>query len=311
MFTSAYLSKRAGLPITEIERLSKEIPFRMFIVRTSEIHKSNEWYGVATILKQYAGMKNDIPIKATIEHGFYPSKDIFIQDRESNLPLMITMSDTRANFLSKEMKKRAVAIGPYIHYVKKHYDSSFFEREKKRLGKNLLVFPPHSSGLKAHYDKEKFCKNIRTVGKAFDSIRICMYWKDVEHGDGKYFMDRGFECVTAGYMLDPMFLSRLRSIIELSDFTISVDPGTHLGYCIVLKKPHYIVYEKYYYTGTKHDIEIRNRGEQALCYKRIQAAFMTFHEKITEKQYDVVNQYWGLDQIKSPKQLRKILEFPR
>lgn len=307
LITFLYLQNRARLPLTQIDRLSKEIPFRMFIIRTSEIHKSNEWYGVATILKQYAGIRNNVPIKACIEHGFYPSKDIFIQDRQSHLPLMITMSEARAIFLSKETKKKAVAVGPYIHYAKKHLDSDSFAKEKKRLGRNLLVFPLHSSGLKAHYDKKKLFEKIKSMKKNFDSVRICIYWKDAKHGDGEYFRKQGLECVTAGYMLDPMFLPRLRTIIELSDFTVSMDPGTHVGYCVVLKKPHYIIKGGFYYTGCKRSMAVRNRGEHASCYKRIMKAFSKFETHITENQYDIVNQFWGLDKIRSQKELRSIL----
>ena len=50
--------------------------------------------------------------------------------------------------------------------------------------------------------------------------------------------------VTAGYIMDPLFLSRLKSIIQLSDLTMSNNVGTHLGYCIYLNKPHWIVRQK-------------------------------------------------------------------
>lgn len=307
-FTFLFLQRRASLPLTDITRLSKKIPFRMFIVRTFEIHKGNEWYGAATILKQYAQADKNVSLKATLEHGFYPSDDIFVQDRKSKLPLMITMGDKRAAFLSKETGKKSLAIGPYICYAKKHFNSFGFNREKKRLGRNLLVFPLHSTGVsKAHYNKKRFCEKIREIAKDFDSIRICVYWKDVLHGASKYFQKQGFECVTAGYMLDPLFLPRLRSIIELSDYTVSLDVGTHVGYCVALNKPHYIIGEKHYYAGIdKEELAIHYRGERASCYKEILKAFSRYEKVITKEQYSIINRYWGLDRIRSQKELLSI-----
>ena len=226
---------------------------------------------------------------------------------------MVTMAKKRAAYLSLKAKKKSISIGPYIHYAQDFLSPRDYQMEKERLGKNLLVFPYHSTGIsKVNYDKKKLCKKIHEIGKGFDSIRICMYWKDVKHGHAEYFKKQGFECVTAGYMLDPNFLPRLKSIIKLSDFTVSQGVGTQVGYCILLHKPHYIMDDRHFYTGTdKDELKLIRKGKNCSNYKKIETAFNHIGKNISQYQYDIVNYYWGLDQIKSSIQLRKILESPR
>lgn len=76
---------------------------------------------------------------------------------------------------------------------------------------------------------------------------IYLYWKDAVLGKDKEYMDNGFTIVTAGYQSDFRFLKRLKTFIKLSDFTMSNAVGTHVGYCVVLDKPHYIFSQKISY----------------------------------------------------------------
>ncbi len=309
-FTRLFLKRRARLPVNRIEILSKEIPFHLYLLSTSELHKSNDWYGIATILKQYAGVNKHTSIKACIEHGLYLSDDMFDQDVKSDIPTVITMGKNRLPVIKKLAKKKAVAIGPYIHYAKSSLSKRQFIKEKQRLKKNLLVFPVHSTGAsKVEYDINNFCEEIKRVGKNFDNIRICLYWKDVQHGLDRYFQKEGFECITAGYMLDPMFLPRLKSMIELSDFTMSTEAGTHVGYCLLLKKPHYIFSCKKTNKGdNKEELKLIEKIARSPNYKLMNNAFDRPFKGISQRQYDITNRLCGLDQTKSPQELRKIFQ---
>ena len=308
-FVALYLYRRAILPLDHLNELAKEIPLHLYLFSTPEIHKSNDWYGAARTLKKYAGLGENSIFKANIEHGLYSVKELFIQDSQSDLPVMITIGTQRAAFLSKNTNKKVYAIGPYIYYAD-DIDQKKFEQEKKRLGKNLLVFAVHSTGIsKVSYDINLLCKKIRKIGKDFDSVRVCLYWKDIEHGYTRFFKEQGFECVTAGYMLDPKFLSRLKTIIKLADLTVSQDMGTHIGYCILFNKPHFIIGDGHSYSGSdKAELELIKRGENSAGYKKIASAFTRLRSDVSSYQLNIVNQYWGINQIKSPEEIRSIYE---
>ena len=144
-----------------------------------------------------------------------------------------------------------------------------------------------------------------------------MYWKDVLLGTAEIYQKFGFEVVTAGHYYDPMFMSRLKSIIETSTMTMSNKLGTYIGYCIYLNKPHLLL-------KTKVDVEkISSDGklaeiEQGLLEEvrkkdinrdvdQIYDLLSENREVITPEQYTFLNKYWGFTEVKSPKQLRKLL----
>ena len=88
----------------------------------------------------------------------------------------------------------------------------------------------------------------------------------------------------------------MKSIIELSDYTVSNSVGTHLGYCIWMNKPHYII-----------DDQIINETNER-DYKKIGSFFLTYTEQIQPEQYAVVAKYWGFDSVRTSEELKSILK---
>lgn len=277
-------------------------------------------YFIGKTLKEYAGLPDDHAIKAFIEHAAQLSdyaKGGFKIDE--SLP-SIVISPFRVSVIeSISGNNGAYAVGPYIAYSKSALSDGELKAEKERLGKNLLVFPAHSiRGVKTVYDIDAFCKEIKKYAKNFDSVRICLYWKDILLGTAEIYKKYGFEIVTAGHFHDPMFMPRLKSIIETSTMTMSNKLGTYIGYCIYLNKPHFLVKseldtEMILDEGkefAEHEYEISKKVQEKLKNKDIdllKEVFSKYEEVITEEQRDIVNKYWGLTEIKSPKQLRKLL----
>ena len=212
------------------------------LIENMEYLKKDEFlpdiYSIRYLLNQYAGMPNDYPIRGSIEHAPQLSKLLAGGFAIHNSLPSIVCSKFRVELIENmEGNHGAYAIGPHIAYAKHVYTRKKIVEEKKRLGKNLLVFPAHSiQGLDAKYDFEDFINEIKLIGKDFDSIRICLFWKDILEGKYKKYLDDEFELVTAGNFYDPLFLSRLKTIIETSTITMSNSLGTHLGYCIFMNK---------------------------------------------------------------------------
>ena len=305
-FYRHYLRKRANLKLTDIDELAVQIPLLAFMLTTPELNKSNDWYGHAACLKKYCGYNGNYATKAVIEHGanILPSP---IEDIKNEFRSLIIFGRNYHNYL-KDIDRQIYTIGPFIHYAAHILSPTQLASEKKRLKRSLLVFPSHATSVTdAKYDTKAFCNKILSLKERFDSIRICLYWKDINNGLYQIYKDFGFECVTAGHIFDPLFLSRLKSIIEMSTVTMSNNIGTHLGYCIYMNKPHYFFRQKLNFIGkVAEEIKIIETTEKSDVYMKLRKAFGTYSETISKQQYDLVNFYWGLDQTKTRGELRNI-----
>ena len=149
-----------------------------------------------------------------------------------------------------------------------------------------------------HRKKTKTISKIKELCKVekIDTVLINMYYYDILHFDYlSLYEDAGFKIVTAGHQLDLNFVSRLKSLIEICDFTAANSVGTHLGYCVYMGKPHLII-----------DDEIINKTNFE-DYKEIGYSFTDYYSKLQDKQLDVVSKYWGFNDVKDRTELRNLL----
>ncbi|MFZ3138515.1 MAG: TylF/MycF/NovP-related O-methyltransferase [Thermodesulfovibrionales bacterium] len=295
------------MTLDELQSLVKDRP-----QITGELYPPNDFYGHATILKQYAQVSPDYQIKAAIEHGPIIAKDnLWNCDINSSLPALFIAAPYRYSFLKTTTNKALFSIGPIINYASHFLDEESLKHEKQRLRRNLLAFAAHSTHwIDSNYDINSYCQFIKELGRDFDTIRICLYWKDILRGHAEIYLSHGFECVTAGHMYDPLFLPRLKSIIELSTFTISNEIGTQTGYCILMGKQHYLWKTEITVTGPKEDmLKERPDYDNDPNYEEVKNIFAELHKDITPQQRDIVRNCWGTDQIKSPEEMREIFEI--
>jgi len=277
---------------------------------TNELHISNDFYGHAAILKQYAGVPSNYQIKGSIEHGIHVKGWTWDVDMNAPLPAVFTLSPYRLNTLKKKTGKALFSIGPVLHYAPDFLDESAVASEKERLGKNLLFFPVHSTHhVDAHYDINKCCQKLEELRKNFDTIRICLYWKDILRGHADMYVKYGFECVTAGHMYDPMFLSRLKSLIRVADSAASNQFGTHIGYSILMNKPFYLFEQSVEHTAKTKEILKRDRPPEDEGLKVFFQKFSSITDDITDEQRDIIEEYWGLSECKTAEEMRLIFDI--
>jgi hypothetical protein len=299
------IEHRANLPFTDIHSLAK--PINMFAPFTKEIHPANDWYGHATNLKKYLGLPLNYSFKFIMEHGLYLNNQVDQIDLESNLKSFVTYSQYRENILLKH-RPHAFSIGPFIHYAESLLSPKEIEKERKRLGKSMLFFPAHSTPvIGMEFDADKLCKDIKKLSKGMDSVRICIYWKDVLMGRDKIYKEYGFECVTAGHMLDPNFLPRLKSLILISDLTASNIISSQAGFCIFLQKPHILINNRLELKTTKEWNKRIHESLESDGYVEVAREFSKKNFKISQIQKKLVQKYWGSDLTKTKKELKKII----
>jgi hypothetical protein len=274
----------------------------------------NNLYGLNEILCKYAGIPT-ANHKIFFEHGMIFGSLVQNQAKNSFVQQVLTYSDYRENYLSG-LNKKILKIGHYIHYADDLIEESRLRDIKEKLGHVMLIFPSHSiKALMVKYDFTELLEQIKLLRKEFDTVIVCLYWKDVQLGRAKIYEDAGCKVVTAGHFYDKYFLPRLKSIINLSDATMSNNIGTHTGYCIYLNKPHYIYSQPIKVEPiikSKMNDELSQRSsldwdEYNKAKDRLVDTFRQFSHTITEQQYDLTSHVWGFDYIRNQQELKDIL----
>lgn len=196
----------------------------------------------------------------------------------------------------KQIKRNVYPVGPYIMGVDNFLNKKALIETKEQYGKILTVFPSHSLDyVHSKFDSNILIDEILKYKKDYNSIWICFYWSDIKKGLHKAYEAQGFTIVTAGHNSDPLFLNRLKDIIELSDLTMSNNVGTQIGYSICLNRPHYMFsqpleYEMKESRFTKNETKNIDKSE---VNKKFHAVFGTYLTFITAEQVALVEEDWG------------------
>lgn len=277
---------------------------------TVELYEPNDYYGHAALLKKFAGYSSDYCIKASIEHGPTITDYVWDKDIAAPLPAILFPSSYRQPILQSRTRKALFATGPFISYAEPHVDTATIQQLKQRVGKTLVVFPYHSTHwLHTHIDVAAFAAVIREAARDFNTVLVCLYWKDVLLGRDSEFAAEGFECVTAGHMYDPLFLPRLRSVLELADATASNQMGTHVGYSVALGVPHWFLSTGALVQDNPHNV-IFDPGVNHKIVPHVQELIDVFSERVdavTPLQSELVRRYWGTDELLTPAQMHDVL----
>lgn len=282
---------------------------------SKEIYRGNCFYGTGENLRIYSGATKCL--KACIEHGVYFGDYVNFKELDkSGLPALITFGPKRVEHIKAKSKVPTICIGPYVAYAEPLLTIQQTSYMKSLFGKTLLVFPSHSiDTMGVYYDVEDFINRINEEKNAndIDTVLICLYYKDVERELVSKYRDAGFKVVTAGYREDMSFLSRLRSIINISDLTLSNSVGTHIGYCAYLGKPHKVIVQDISCEARsildKRDLEATLSSEREKEQREVAQTFSRFTPCLTIEQEKVLNKYWGFDQVRSRSELRELFQL--
>ncbi len=299
------LSKLKNTSIYDTERLS----YAVHNLYSKELSASNDYYGHAGAIKRYCGFDSSYQIKASVEHAFFFGKDYWDLEVMHNLPGIITQGSIRPEMLKPYTDKTVCPIGTYIQYA----DDSYYSEEKKKelkekSGKTLLVFPMHSTHwVNLDYNVDEFINEIQKVSAGFDTVRVCMYWKDIIRKTHLKYKEKGFEIVSAGHIYDKNFLSRLKLIISTADHVMSNDVGSYVGQSVCLNKPVYLWRQEYSGGGNGYEDEYDTRLTDER-YLTTFEAFEQFRESITEEQKDLCDKLWGVRKKLTRDELRTLLE---
>lgn len=279
--------------------------------RTSrEISDVNDFYGHGLTLKRFAGYPLDAPVAAIIEHGPYIARSTWEKELNGPADTILVYSRRRRNYLKPKTDKRIIAIGPLLHYASPLLDEAAVARERQRLGTNVLLFPVHSTHyIRYSHDRQALLDATREAFPGH-TLRVCLGWKEILDHGARFYLDQGIDVVTAGNFYDPQFLPRLKSLLEIADHTVSNCIGTHVGYSIIMGKPHSFLKQEF-----SIDADDNEKGflEQYMAtrHRMMELAERIFsgpQHAITDEQTAFVAKCYGTDAILSPQEMLALLE---
>jgi predicted O-methyltransferase YrrM len=203
---------------------------------TVEIHKPNAFYGHATQVKQGLGLNPHSQLKVMLAHGIAQHRRVWQPKLKSPLPMLLCPGQPYAEYFQHQTGKLAYAVGPMLQYMPGYDDALKLPEER-----TLVVFPNHSTHYQeTEYDFGSVFDLIDREAINFDRVKVCLYWKDVQLGHHKHYLDRGVEVVSAGHMFDPNFGQRLIQILGQASETIAMAVGTNLFYAILMGRPSWV-----------------------------------------------------------------------
>ncbi len=199
---------------------------------------TNGAYGHMYHLKKYVGIAENTRMMCGIEHGFYPYTGAFIHEILYHSDALLTWSSYRKNILERIFGKNAIPIGPYINYVEGLYSHDKVKEIKRKNGRTLLVLPSHSVATESSsYDFNEWLEFLCDIAKGFSKIYISLPYFDLMEEKASRYNMMNSEIVSSGCIEDIDFLSRMKTIIELSDAVCANEFTTGLLYSLFLGKP--------------------------------------------------------------------------
>lgn len=275
-------------------------------------------YGHARALLAYAGVKNETAsglLLPYVEHGIAYTDELPVTICAPYVHLTISQGDYRKGvFRENRPDIPHYCIGPYISYAQSELSDSELLAAKRKLGKTLLVFPSHTYEMsQLSYAREAFVDEIvRLSAKHFDSILVSAYWHDVDDPVFDEFERVGATVVSSGLRGDSKFISRLKSMLMLSDAVAGNGLGTHIGYAYSMKKPF-----KFIGSGRVEMLDaghVQKKEELVAIEELFSRAFSSFNpsRQAEMEQRRLVGKYWGdQDLLMEPEEVRAIIENAR
>lgn len=266
---------------------------------------ANCFYGTEPALRRYSGYPSRI--SAAIEHGVYFGTTVESEATINPYPGLITFSPQRVKHLRAQFDRLILPIGPYIQYYEPFLSQSEQKALHHELGRTLLVFPKHSiEAVTLHADLSQTVAQIDQLkaDRDIQTVLVCLYFNDIPTKLPSFFASKGYRVVCCGHRSDPSFLSRQRSLIELSDLTASNSVGTHIGYCHFLGKEHVLFNQDYMEDDFRRGTISYGKDAAGSRTKEMAVVEHAFSPSGSPSERDnVVAKYWGTKNIRSPEEL--------
>ncbi|MCL2578860.1 MAG: hypothetical protein FWE32_02395 [Oscillospiraceae bacterium] len=206
--------------------------------------QENYYYGFCNEMLLYAGCDNEAYECPSISHGIL-NDDGTVRTIAVHLQsLMQAGFGMKSIIFNQYPSCLYFTVGHFLQYVRSFYKQDTFEEYKNCVGKNLVCFPVHSvPDAMVKYNERAFVDFAFNEAKSFDSITLSAHYNDIIMNKDiiKMFEAGGAHIACSGFISDPSFSRRLKTILSTADAILTNGYGSHIYYAAGLGKPikHY------------------------------------------------------------------------
>ena len=278
----------------------------------------NLLYGYFDSVKNYADKQYiDFFEAPAITHGycFYDYTKFF---RVSWQNIMGNSTYWRHSYHTNLKDTLYFSMGSYFHYVTPFYDTKKFDECKRRLGKNLTVFPFHTSqGFISDYNETEFADVILKDAESFDSLTVCVFFADLLNGNNeptiklaRLLESHGANIVSAGYSSDPSFVRRLKTIISLADAVLTNGLSSHVWHSMSMSRPVKLYWQKTnpYHLTLNNEVLDKYHESRDNIYQKM---FSVENYQITEEQLKMCERIICPSETKTKEEMGAILDLSK
>lgn len=219
-------------------------------LETAELFVGNDYYGMAAVLKEYAGLPAGASLRALVPHGVYLNDHLVARaERRCGLPAVLAYPPYREPAYRRQTSMAVItAAAPFVYALRLVAAEPAPER------RGILVFPVHSTRfITAESDFEAIADQALALADEGE-VRVCLYFRDLQLGRGEPFARRGLEVVCAGHINDPHFLFRLAHLLRAHERAVGTSLGSHSFYAEVAGCPFELLPIPHTYAGDARQV---------------------------------------------------------
>ena len=279
---------------------------------TSEIFTPNDFYGHASLLKKYCGMRQNISLPGIYPHGPNIRDNPWAAELEHPLPYLLLSSQLQSEIYSRHCDKPSWVIGAPNYYAIRIIEDEL--KEIQAQAKGTVVLPIHSTHhVNTNYDFNEFVQYLKNLPEIFKPISICLGWRDIQLKNHERYLAQGFNCTTAGHMYDKEFFFRLVRIFASHAFAITNDIGSSSFYAAAMGLPVELFRQNIGTSPAKSDQpdyllkEAENSPYLPIVEKFIETCINP-DKQINQQQKTIAKILLGYEDVKEPDELRGLFE---
>lgn len=268
-----------------------------------EVFAPNEFYGGDRVLKLYAQVPPDRPLKLVVPHGIvFNDSYVWQAEAQSSLPAVFAYSEARARAYTRYTRKVVFRSAVPFAYAARLTGAPPGQRH------GTLVFPGHSTHhVTVEADFERMADALLQLEARFQPVTVCIYWRDHELGRHRPFVERGLAVVSAGHIYDPAFLFRLAHLLSVHRYAASNEVGSSLCYSVIAGCNFFMLPDIATTRTGSADAMRRDLSQPDASHAGIGAAFAEPGAGLTPSQHAIVAGLAGLEHVLDMQQMRDCL----
>lgn len=273
-------------------------------LETKEICTFNAFYGQDAVLKTYADIPMDRPLKLAMTHGIQMNEE-YVWDAEIAAPVPVMLVYPERLVAAYERRSRKATIRMAAPFL---YAQRILEAELPSWRSGTLFFPSHSTHwVSPQVDADAIVRHLQNLPNEFHPVSVCVYWRDYLRGLHKPFEKAGFRIVSAGHMFDPAFLFRLCYLLAMHQYACSNTDGSHLFYAVKAGCSYFHIAELEYPKSVSLPKEDAPTPLEIMA--RLRREFAEQRMAPTTAQIRFVDEYVGTEHLLDPSKMREFLQF--